>query len=95
MSDMPKASRERSALHEAVAAQIRGERSALRLTMEQTAKQAGIPFSTYRKLDDGSGTADAEQLYRLCTRVYGFTLREFFSRVEARLAVQEIEEEPK
>ena len=91
---MPRAPRERSGLHEAVAEVIRAERSAKRLTQEQTAKQAGIPFSTYRKLDDGSGTADAEQLYRLCTRVYGLTLREFFSRVEDRLAVQG-EDEPR
>ena len=59
---MPRAPRERSGLSEAVAAQIRAERSAKRLTIEQTAKQAGIPFSTYYKLDNGSGSADAEQL---------------------------------
>lgn len=81
------APRERTGLSEAVAAQIRAERSAARLTVEEVAKQSGIPYGTYRKLDDGTGTVDAEQLYRLC-QVYGITLREFFSRVEGRLAAK-------
>lgn len=83
------AARERSELSEAIAAQIRAERSAARLTVEQTAKQAGIPYATYRKLEDGRGTVDAEQLSRLCRKVYGITLREYFSRVEQRLAARE------
>ena len=83
------APRERTGLSEAVAAQIRAERSAARLTVEETAKRSGIPYSTYRKLDDGTGTADAEQLGRLTRRVYGITLREFFARVEGRMAAGE------
>lgn len=78
--------RERTGLTEAVAAQIRAERSAARLTIEETAKRSGIPYGTYRKLDDGSGTVDAEQLARLCRHVYGISLAEFFIRVEQRLA---------
>ena len=85
---MPAAPRERSGLTRAVAAQIRAEQSAARLTNDQTAKMARITPGTYRKLRDATGSADAEQLYRLCSRVYGISLREFFSRVEARLAVQ-------
>jgi transcriptional regulator with XRE-family HTH domain len=80
------APRERAELSEAIAAQIRAERSAARLTVEETAKRSGIPYATYRKLDDGRGTVDAEQLNRLCRDVYGITLREFFERVESRLA---------
>lgn len=81
------APRERTGLSEALVAQIRAERSAARLTLREVSQQSGIPFSTYRKLDDGTGTPDAEQLYRLC-QVYGITLREFFSRVEGRLAAK-------
>lgn len=80
--------REHSALSDAIAAQIRAERSAARLTLQEVAKRSGVPYSTYRKLDDGSGEADANQLYRLCQRVYGITLREFFQRVELRLDTQ-------
>lgn len=84
---MPSA-RERTQLSDAIAAQIRAERSAARMTIEKTAEKSGIPYGTYRKLDDGSRTVDAEQLYRLCRRVFGITLREFFLRVEQRLATQ-------
>lgn len=84
--------RERSGLSEALAAQIRAERSAARLTVQETAERSGIPYSTYRKLDDGSGTPDAVQLSRLC-RVYGITLSEFFARVESRYAAAQRREE--
>lgn len=85
---MPDAPRERSGLSQAVAAQIRAERSAARLTIEQTAKKARIPYSTFRKLDDGTGLANADQLGALCSRVWGITLAEFFARVERRLATR-------
>lgn len=78
--------REHGVLSEAIAAQIRAERSAARLTLQEVAQKSGVPYSTYRKLDDGSGSADAEQLHRLCSRVYGISLRTFFERVEQRLA---------
>lgn len=81
------APRERTGVSDAVAAQIRAERAAVQLTLEQVAKGSGIPFSTYRKLDDGRGVPDSSQLARLC-QVWGIPLSEFFRRVEARLATQ-------
>lgn len=86
---MPQSPRERTGLSDAVAAQVRAEGSAAKLTLKQTAEKSGIPYSTYRKLYDGTGSPDAEQLNRLCRRVYGISLRTFFERVEQRLAQAE------
>lgn len=78
----------RSGLSKAIAAQIRAERAAAKLTVEQTAELAGLRYSTFRKLDNGTGVANSEQLYALCNRVYKISLREFFERTEQRLAAQ-------
>lgn len=82
------APRERTGLSIAIAGQIRAEQARVQTTIEQTAKKSGIPYGTYRKIYDGSRTADAEQLWRLCRDVFGITLREFFLRVEQTMATQ-------
>lgn len=77
---------ERTGVSEAVSAQIRAERAAARLTVEEASERSGIAYSTYRKLDDGRGVANSEQLTRLCRRAFDIPLSEFFRRVEARIA---------
>lgn len=89
---MPSA-RERTELSDAIAAQIRAERSAARMTIEKTAEKSGIPYGTYRKLDAGTRTVDAEQLNRLCRNVFGISLRDFFVRVEQRMAAAQADDD--
>lgn len=74
--------RERSKWSDAVADQIAAERARRRQTLKEMAAAAGIPYSTYRRLELGERVADATQLARLCV-AWGIPLSEFFHRVES------------
>lgn len=76
-------SRERSAWSDAVAEQIRAERAILHWTQKKVYEAAGLPRSTYIRLENGKRVADSTQLSRLCG-VYGIPISEFFRRVEER-----------
>jgi len=83
LSVMTDNTRERSPWSSAVAAQIRAERAAARMTRKQMVEASGIPLSTYRRLETGERVADATQLARLCG-AFGLPISEFFRRVEQR-----------
>lgn len=76
-------SRERSVFSDAVAAQIRAERAAKKMTQTDLVKASGIPRTTYLRLESGERVADTTQLYRI-TEALGLSLSEFFRRVEER-----------
>lgn len=76
--------RERSDWSEAVAAQVRAERAAAGLTQAQVYEPAGLPRSTYIRVEKGTRVADTTQLARICN-VLGLRMSEFFARVEGRL----------
>lgn len=76
-------SRERSPWSDAVAAQIRAERAAKGWTQKQMFERAGIPRSTYIRMEKGDRVADATQLARVCGAL-GMRLSEFWTRVEQR-----------
>ena len=82
---MSENSRERSPFSEAVAAQIRAERGASGMTQRETYEHAGLPKSTYIRLEQGTRVADMTQIARLCT-VWGIPTSQFFHRVEDRMA---------
>lgn len=67
-----------------VAAQIRAERAAAKLTGAEMMHKSGISRSTYLRIESGTHVADTTQLARICGAL-GLTLSEFFHRVEARL----------
>lgn len=75
---------ERTDLTLAIAAQVRAERAARRLTQQQVLALSGLSESTYLRMESGERTANPELLARLC-RVYGLRLSVFFARVEERL----------
>lgn len=76
--------RERSDWSEAVAAQIRAERAAAGLTQAQVYEPAGLPRSTYLRIEKGTRVADTTQLARILG-VLGLRMSVFFARVEDRL----------
>lgn len=78
-------SRERSAFAAAVAAQLRAERAASGLTQAEVSKRSGIPFGTYRRLEDGDRVMDTAHLGRL-QDVFGLSVQEFIARAERRAA---------
>ena len=82
---MPSGSQELSEFSLTVAAQVRAERAAARLTGDEMIDKSGIPRSTYWKIEKGTHVADTTQLTRICT-VLGINLSEFFHRVEARMS---------
>ena len=75
--------RERSSMSDSVAAQIRAERAALRVTQQQMADPSGLSRITVIRLENGDRVADTTQLARVC-KAAGITLSEFFRRVEQR-----------
>lgn len=68
----------------ATAAQIRAERAAMGVAQDEMARQAGIPRSTYIRIEQGKRVVDVTQLARLCG-VYRLPLSEFMQRVQARV----------
>ena len=76
--------RERSRWSDAVAATIRAERAAAGDTQEELAAKAGLPRSTYIRLETGQRVADIQQLDRICTALR-LDIAEFMRRAKARL----------
>ena len=76
--------RERSDWSEAVAAQVRAERAAAGLTQAQVYEPAGLPRSTYIRIEKGTRVADTTQLARILS-VFDLRMSEFFRRVEGRV----------
>lgn len=76
--------RERSPISEAVADEIRGERSAQRLTQNQLADASGVHRKTLQRIESGHRVADTTQFARIC-QALGLSLVEFYTRVEARV----------
>lgn len=69
----------------ALASQIRAERSARRLTMDQVAELSGIPRTTYVRIEYAETDIDADQMWRLA-RAYDLRVSELSRRAEERMA---------
>jgi len=76
--------REQSGWSRTVAAQIRAERAAAGLTQIELYTRAGIPRSTYLRIERGSHVADTTELNKL-TDALDISMSEFFRRVENRM----------
>jgi len=81
---MATGAREPSDFSFTVAAQIRAERAAAKLTGAEMIEASGIKRSTYLRIESGSHVADTTQIARICG-VFGISLSDFFHRVEARM----------
>ena len=81
-----KASNARKAtpLSEAIAAQIRAERAAARLTKDDMIKRTRIGRGTYYDLEAGTKPIDVSQLAAVC-EVLGISLTDFMLRADARM----------
>jgi len=77
-------SRKRSGWSQTVAAQIRAERAASGLTQIEVYTRAGIPRSTYLRIERGTHVADTTELAKIAD-VLDVCMSEFFRRVENRM----------
>ena len=76
--------REQSGWSRTVAAQIRAERAASGLTQIGLYTRAGIPRSTYLRIESGTHIADTTELAKI-TEALDLSMSEFFRRVENRM----------
>lgn len=85
MKPTPKGSNARKPTQtsQAIAAQIRAERSARNITKDEMIRQTGIGRSTYFDLERGDKPIDVSQLAAVC-EVLGISLGEFMHRAEVR-----------
>jgi transcriptional regulator with XRE-family HTH domain len=83
---MDKASnaRKHSALSLAMAAQIRAEMGAARMTVRTLAQKSGIPERTLSRLVSGERTIDVAQLDMIC-KALTLPMIDLFMRAEERL----------
>ena len=79
--------RKESPLSLAVAAQLRAERAAASLTVEQLARQSGVSKNSLLAVLNGKRTADVTQLDAIC-RALKVSLLDLFTRAEERLAAE-------
>jgi transcriptional regulator with XRE-family HTH domain len=79
--------RERNAITDIVAAEIRAVRARAGLTQDELAERAGLGRQTYIRLEKGISVADISQLWRICEAIDDDTLNlvTFVTRVEERL----------
>lgn len=76
-------SQPRNLTSEAFAATLRAERAARGLTQRDVWTRAGIPSSTYHRLESGERVMNTAQLGDI-TRALGMTLTDFVTRAAAR-----------
>lgn len=81
---MPRTRRERSDWSQAVADQIRHERSAAGVSMDDMTPRTGICRSTMYRIEAGTRVADVTQLHRICDAL-NVPVSTFMRRVEDRV----------
>ena len=77
-------SRRQSGWSRTVAAQVRAERAASGLTQIELYTKAGIPRSTYLRIERGTHLADTTELAKIMDALC-ISMSEFFRRVENRI----------
>jgi DNA-binding XRE family transcriptional regulator len=82
--NMPTGSQKPTVFSLMVAAQVRAERAAARLTGAKMIEKTGLSRSTYLRIENGTRIADAVEIGQICSAL-GMPVSEFFHRVEARL----------
>ena len=69
----------------AVATQLRAERAAAGLTQEQLAALAGLPRTTYKRMEAGERAISFAQVALVLAALPGLSMTEFVMRAERRL----------
>lgn len=75
--------RERTAFTEAVSEQVRAERAASGMSLDEVVAASGLSKMTYRRMESGERVADIAQLDRFCAAV-GLPISTFLARAEER-----------
>ncbi|NUU17108.1 helix-turn-helix transcriptional regulator [Cellulomonas humilata] len=75
----------------AVAAQLRAERAAAGLTQEGLAARAGVPRTTYKRMEAGERAISFAQVALVLAALPALEMSEFVLRAERRLATPDAE----
>lgn len=89
MDDKASNARKQSALSVAIAAQLRAERAAANMTVDELAQRSGVSRGTLMKVLNERVTADVSQVDAIC-RALGVPLIDLFARAEERLRADQV-----